>query len=432
MKETAETSYEEAVQYILDIPKFTSKNTPEDTTAFLARLGNPDKAGKIVHVAGTNGKGSVCAYLSNVLRKAEKSVCTFTSPHLVDIRERFMVNGRMISKEEFLEAYQCIMKIIHEDSQGIKHPTFFEFLFLMAMVLFRNKGCEYWILETGLGGRLDATNSVAEKELAIITHMGLDHTEYLGNTIEKIAGEKAGIMKNAKKTLFWETSEIVTEVLEEYAKKYHIPYILVSNCDYEFLNFKNKSIDFSYHSLYYDNVRLHLHTIAVYQQQNVTLALRAAELLLGEEDLSEKILQSAVEDTYWAGRMEEVMPEVFVDGAHNEDGILAFLDTVSRDGFCGKRHLYFGVVADKAYEDMIRDIMESNLFDEVSLIQINSARALSSDKMKEVFAHYTDKDIRTFSSAREAVLEIKNRREKELRIYMAGSLYLVGEIKENI
>ena len=167
------TTFEEAQQYIYDIPRFTSKNTLEDTRKFLQKLGNPDRKLHIIHVAGTNGKGSVCAYMRSVLEAAGKSVAVFTSPHLVDIRERFVIRGEMISEDAFLKAFLQIYELLDwdalENEQGnavdsVKgyHPTYFEFLFLIAMLVFADESPDYCILETGLGGRLDATNAVGK------------------------------------------------------------------------------------------------------------------------------------------------------------------------------------------------------------------------------------------------------------------------------
>ncbi len=434
MRKREIASYEEAVQYLLDTPKFTSKNTPDDTKAFLARMGHPECAGRIIHVAGTNGKGSVCTYLSKILEAAGHRVCLFTSPHLVDIRERFLMDGKMPEKEEFLAAFFTVYNLLDWDErEEIEyHPSFFEYLFFMALILFEKADGDFWILETGLGGRLDATNSVDKKELSVITHMGLDHTEYLGETLPEIAAEKAGIMKKNTPVVYWDGEEDATRVFERFAENLQIPAYKVSNRDYKFLNFKNKSIDFSYFSLYYDSVRLRLNTIAEYQMENATLALRAAEVLLPAGALKPEMIRDAIEHAFWAGRMEEIFPEVYVDGAHNEDGIEAFLRTVSGDNWQGRRHLFFGVVADKAYEEMIGRIVMSGLFDEISVIQIRGSRALNVEDIKQVFRHYTDKPIQSFSSVSKVVDALKQERDEDIRIYVVGSLYLVGEIKEFI
>ena len=203
------TTFEEAVNYLYDVPRFTKKNTLTDTKAYLQRLGNPDAKMKIIHVAGTNGKGSTCAYMRSILEAAGYRVAVFTSPHLVDIRERFLIKGEMVEKQTFLDAFLQIYesldwKILSQDSETVTekvayHPTFFEYLFFMAMIIFSKEEIDYCILETGLGGRLDATNAVSQKELSVITRISLDHVEYLGDTIAQIASEKAGINENSYK-----------------------------------------------------------------------------------------------------------------------------------------------------------------------------------------------------------------------------------------
>ena len=172
------------------------KHPPEHTRELLSRLGNPQEGIKIIHVAGTNGKGSVCAYLNAMLLAGGKKTGLFTSPHLVRINERFQINGEDVSDEQFLDAFLKVEKAAKEyEAEGEGHPSYFETLFLMGMLIFKEAGVEYLVMETGLGGRLDATN-VVEKPLAcIITSISRDHTEYLGDTLEAIAGEKAGIIK---------------------------------------------------------------------------------------------------------------------------------------------------------------------------------------------------------------------------------------------
>ena len=186
------TTFEQAAAYIEEVPRFTSKHTIEQTRDFLHRLGDPDQGMRIVHVAGTNGKGSVCAYLRSILQAGGYRVALFTSPHLVCIRERFAVDGRMISEEDFLRAFLHVYGLLDWDAlgrgaEGAYHPTYFEYLFFMAMVAFAEEKPDFCILETGVGGRLDATNAVKRKELAVITHIPLDHVRVLGVTLEKIA-----------------------------------------------------------------------------------------------------------------------------------------------------------------------------------------------------------------------------------------------------
>ena len=177
-------TYEEAEAYINSVPKFTSKNKPENTQELICRIGHPERKMKVVHVAGTNGKGSVCAFLSTMLAAGGKRCGLFTSPHLVKINERFQINNIPVSDEIFLRAYDKVMKIVKEmQDDGFYHPAYFELLFAIGMVIFEEEGVEYLVLETGLGGRLDATNIVEHPIVTVITSISLDHTEILGDTI---------------------------------------------------------------------------------------------------------------------------------------------------------------------------------------------------------------------------------------------------------
>ena len=469
MKRQEIGNYEEAVEYLLSIPRFTKKNTMEDTKAFLKRLGNPDQSFRIIHVAGTNGKGSVCAYMRRILEEAGYSVCVFTSPHLVDIRERFLIKGEIVTKAAFLKAFGQIYDMIPWDilsgedvfnesgklPEGFYHPTFFEYLFFMACLLFRDAKPDYVILETGLGGRLDATNSVSHKELAVITRISLDHMEYLGDTPEKIASEKAGIMAKGTPVIYTDTSDAVCAVFDEWAEKIGASSWTKSKNDYALLNFRDKIIDFSLHTRYYNDIRLSLHTAALYQMENAALAVRALEMMDQGHTIKREHLQRGVEKTFWPGRMEELWPDVFVDGAHNEDGVRAFLESVSADGWQGRRVLLFSAVKDKQFEKMLNSIVESELFAELYLVPLQTGRATElavlektarqigaahRDRVEREKSDLHDSDqvnlnhgrqdlwIGSYFSAREAVKELLEKKTEDQRIYIAGSLYLVGEV----
>ncbi len=442
------TNYQKAEQYILDIPKFAGKHTLEDTRKLYDALIPTEIKSKIIHVAGTNGKGSVCTYMRAILEAAGFTVGVFTSPHLVTMRERICIGTGMISEEDFVNAYEKVKCTIAELQKQMEHsvetgrdshesdapqtnihPSFFEYIFLMAMVYFAEKAPDYIILETGLGGRLDATNMIPEKELAVITRIGIDHTEYLGNTLEEIAGEKAGIMKSETPVVYWETTESVNAVFVGRARKLQTEAHPVSKADYTFLNFHHKSIDFSYRSIYYGNIRLCLSTIAQYQMENASLALRGLEVLLGKEMLTPQVMQTGLLNAFWAGRMEEIAPDIYVDGAHNGDGIRAFLETVAGDGATEDRHLLFGVVQDKDFEFMIEEIVASKLFASISVVRLKSARAADMEKLQASFTHNGQK-IACFDAVKEAFETLCAKKQDKERLYIAGSLYLVGEIKE--
>lgn len=427
------SAYTEAEHYILNIPKFGEKHTLEDTKKLLLRV-YTGRGSRIIHVAGTNGKGSVCAYLRAVLMAAGYSVGMFTSPHLVSMRERICIGGEMISEEEFISAYERVREIVKEEAAGDAqeearlHPSFFEFVYLMAMFWFDGKKPDFIILETGLGGRLDATNSVPRKEAAVITHMGLDHTAYLGDTLPEIASEKAGIMQAGAPAIYWETDAQVASVLAKCAENLQIPSFSVSKNDYIFLKFNHKSIDFSYQSLYYDSIRLRLNTSAFYQMENAALALRTLEVVLGDGKLSEEVMRQGIADAFWAGRMEEILPEVYVDGAHNSDGIRALLETVSQDG-CTRRRLLFGVMQDKDYRYMTEEIAASGLFTDISVVSPKNMRAVEAGILEDVFSD-TGCSVTCYESAGEALKALLSQKKEKEPVYIAGSLYLVGEIKE--
>ena len=419
-------TYKEAEEYILNIPRFAGKHTLEDTKKMLEQIIGPGIKSKVIHVAGTNGKGSVCAYLQSLLLEAGFSVGMFTSPHLQTMRERIRINGAMLTEEEFTEAFARIKEISKEE----EHPSFFEFLFLMAMYCYGKAEPDYIILETGLGGRLDATNAVDRKEMTVITHMGLDHTEYLGDTLEKITAEKAGILRKGVPLVYSRTNAAVSAILSDFSSKLQISTFEVSKKEYTFLKIHHKGIDFSYRSLYYDSIRLRLNTVAAYQMENAALALRTLEVLLGREVMEKEVMRRGIEKAFWAGRMEEVLPEVYVDGAHNEDGMRAFLETVQGDGCRGNRYLFFGVAQDKQYERMIELIAGSSLFAKIFPVQMKNARALSAESLKEIILKHTGRYDGGYSSAREALQALRGMMREQDRVYITGSLYLVGEIKE--
>lgn len=436
MQKRSIASFEEAENYINTIPRFTSKNTMEDTKAFLCRLGSPDRRMRIIHVAGTNGKGSVCAYMRSILEAAGYRVALFTSPHLVDIRERFVVDGEMISKEDFLRGFLRVYDMLEWDEQpdrespGFYHPTYFEYLFFMAMVIFPESKPDFCILETGLGGRLDATNSVSKKELAVITRIGLDHVEYLGDTVEKIAWEKSCIMQAGAPAVYWDTDKPVSGVFEKKVAELGVTAYPVSKNDYRFLGFQNKSIDFSVHTEYYSYISLTLHTIAAYQMENAALAVRAIEVLDGDRTVSELQIRQGIERCSWAGRMEEVLPEVYVDGAHNEDGIRAFLETVVGDGHTGSRALLFSAVKDKDCGRMVEELVQSGLFERIFVAHMRTGRGVSVEVFRELFDRYPGCGYRLYDNVSTAFHELLHSRRQEERVYVAGSLYLAGEIKE--
>ncbi len=424
-------TYEGAVSYCLSVPRFTKKNDMESTRGFFEFMKKPGTNSKIIHIAGTNGKGSVSAFLQSIFLKSGKTAGMFTSPHLCDIRERIRFGGEMLSKEEFLDAFLQIKSNLFSYRKEYPekkeyHPTYFELLFFIAMVYYEKTKPEFLILETGLGGRLDATNIIENPQLCVITKIGYDHMEYLGDTLEKIAGEKAGIIKPDVPVVFWKEKEEVSTVIEEKAKSLSSPCIFVSKDVVDLTLFHDKHIDFSYNSRYYGYVGFSVNTKAVYQTENAALAIAAAEQLLEKDMLTS--IQAGISAMHWAGRMEEVLPNVFFDGAHNEDGIDAFLASVGYDSCRGKRSLLFSVVHDKQYQKMVDKILNSGLFDVIYTAPIDSDRSVSLEELESLFDGRIA--VNCVGTPQEALREMLDDRGADDYLYAAGSLYLIGQLKE--
>jgi len=422
-------TYQQVEEYILDIPKFAGKHTLEDTGSLLMQLIGDDRKSKIIHVAGTNGKGSVCAYLRCVLMASGCSVGMFTSPHLEVMRERICLGMEMIPEEDFIRTFQKVKEVVDEISSD-SHPSFFEFLFLMAMVYFKEKMPDYIILETGLGGRLDATNCMKKPAVCIITEIGFDHMQYLGNTLEEIAGEKAGIIKPGVPVVFFDKQPSVTGILEKFAKKAGSKAIKIGKDSILDVNIHNKNIDFSLHTGYYNYDSLFLNTTAVYQTENASLAVAGAEVLKETDgQISKESIREGLATAGWPGRMEEVLPGIYLDGAHNVDGIEAFLKTVRLTPCQGKKLLMFGVVSDKQYETMIQMIAGAGIFEQVAVTVLESDRSASLDKLKAIWRQYEELTCTFFGDAKEAYEYLTSVKDEEDIVYIAGSLYLIGQMK---
>jgi len=433
-------SYEEAEAFLLEIPKFAKKNCLEDTRQFLKALGSPEEKCKIIHVAGTNGKGSVCAYLCSLLKEAGCRTGMFTSPHLAQMRERFRVDGEIIGEGRFLEGLAVVMERLEEVRRSMGrpeyHPTFFELLFLMGMVIFREEGVEYVVLETGLGGRLDATNAVKRPILTVITEIGMDHMEYLGDTIAQIAWEKAGILKEGVPVVLCDKRKEASEVVRKRAQTLGNRVIAVGKKDCVYKKLTKKSIDFSIQCQYYDYIRLSLATTAFYQMENAAVAVRGMEELQRVSadrritSMTAGQVRSALAKTVWEGRMEEVLPGIFVDGAHNEDVIRAFAQSVKADGCKGRRILVFSAVADNDIREMTAILRDGGLFDMAAVVGIHDKRAAETKRLRELLMLGGNiGEVMLFAGMEEALPELRKRKKEDDFIYMVGSLYLIGEVK---
>lgn len=425
-------TYDEAVSYIYSVPKFTKKNEPSNTVELVDRLGRPERRMKIIHVAGTNGKGSVCAFLSSMLVAGGKKTGLFTSPHLVKINERFQIDNVPVSDGEFLKAYEEVWQVIQQMiKDGFCHPTYFEILFAVGLVIFRNCGVEYLVLETGLGGRLDATNVVEHPLAVVLTSISLDHTEILGDTIAKIAGEKAGIIKRDVPVIYDGQDPEAERVILKKAAEMNAKALGLHREMYRIKGKTDKSIDFELNDGYYKNKTFSVPFPADYQAENGSLALLAMECVDPEHEIPLEVRQKALAHARWQGRMETVLPGVIVDGAHNADGIREFTKTLS-DMQPGRRIvLLFSAVVEKDYDRMIGEICETGRLSEVIVTEIHGDRIVPAETLAEVFRRYTDVPVSSFTDMEEAFDEAR-KRQGDGMLFCAGSLYLVGEIKEII
>ena len=424
-------NYEEAVNYFLDIPRFAAKKHDlSGLRRFLEELGNPDRRFKIIHVAGTNGKGSVCAFLESILREQGMRTAAFTSPHLVCVNERFRFDGENVDDGTVLEAFLAVRQAAEKlEREGVSHPTFFEFAFLMFMVMCKTRAPQWVILETGMGGRLDATNVIEKPKLTVITSVSLDHMQYLGSTVEAIAGEKAGILKRGVPVVFDANRPEVRAVIEKRAAGLSCGVYAVQKSWYNRTDMDGESLTMEIPD---KALRLTVPFAAQYQADNAMLAVTAARLF----GIPDEIIARGIQKTRWPGRMEQVMPGVFLDGAHNEDGIRAFAAAASRivkrereQGKGRTVYLLLAISSDKEHASMTRLLCENLPFDVLFVTQVAYGRRLESSILEREASGLTERPVEVYDTVGGALEELLKRRSPGDLIFCAGSLYLIGEIK---
>ncbi len=422
-------TYREAVGELFLLPSKTRKNPFAQTEAFYRQLGEPGSRFPVIHVAGTNGKGSVCAYVNSMLSAAGYRVGMFTSPHLVDVRERLVLQNGRIGEETFARLFCVLQRRLEDFAQGAYRPTFFETLFFLFMLWMEEEEPDAVILETGMGGRLDVTNVVRRPAVTAITGIGLDHCEFLGTTKEAIAREKAGIFKEAVPAVCWQTGDAVERVFRDRARELSVPLRAVSKKEVKLSKIKKNCIDFFLKSAYDRDIEVHLETSAIYQTENAALAVA----ILGQAErfftISEEQMIRGLSQMRWEGRMEEVRPGVYLDGAHNPDGIRAFLQSVRGDGFLGERWLLFGACADKDVREMAALLQEAGLFTRSFGVLLAGGRGLSEPELERLFAGGPAGFSGVFADADKAVGQLLSVKGEDVRLYIAGSLYLAGAVK---
>lgn len=437
-------TWEEAVEHINSVSRYGNRPGVECTKALLARLGNPERELKIIHIAGTNGKGSVCMYIAGMLRSLGLNTGVFTSPHLIRENERIRFNDELISDEDFTDCFEKVHRAELELlKDGFGQISYFDFFVGIAMLYYAMKKPDVVILETGLGGRLDSTNAVESPVMTVITSISLDHVAILGDTVEKIAAEKAGIIKHGAPVVYVAGQEY-SHVIEEKAEAMGIKAAGVEKSQCEIHEIGSKHIDFSLDSIYYKDNVFRLATPAVYQVMNAALAMTAVQMLV-ESRCFDRIaydsmdrqncidrIRRGLESVTWEGRMEQVCEGFYIDGAHNPDGIAALLDTAAamKKNTRGHYVLMFSAVNDKDYSSMIKEICDSNIFDEYVITQIEGARCLDVSKIADTFRRYTDGHVNEEPDVGQAVKKSVECFGGNATVICAGSLYLAGEVRK--
>lgn len=418
--------YSEIKAFLNDTPQYGETTGVERAGKLLELLGNPDKNLKIIHIAGTNGKGSVCSYIDDILKKSGYKTGLFTSPHLVTIRERIQVDGELISREDFTQYFNKVYETARANNLKL---AYFDFFFGAAMLYFDKCKVDYVVLETGLGGSLDATNAVHNPLCCVITTISLEHTAILGDTIKKIAEQKAGIIKQGVPVVYADDNE-ASGVIEDIAHSKNSYCYGVSPQQYQIIKNFNGCIDFSLHNEYYINNCLRLATPAIYQVENVSIAITVCRLLkhLYHIDIKDSAIVDSAGSHIWQGRMEKLTDNIYVDGAHNPQGIQSFVNSVNGmyADSTDKAALLFSVVSDKNFEQMISILCGCKVFARIAITVTGGIRHLDKEYIRAAFKRHTDIEVEVYDSAKEAVLALKN----EPMVFCTGSLYLVADIRK--
>lgn len=345
--------YNEAYEYMETIQSYGIVPGLSNIRELCRKLGNPQDSLQFVHIAGTNGKGSVLAYISTIMKNAGYRVGRYVSPAVFEYRELMQVNGRMISKSLLCEGVALIKKLCDEMvEEGFPHPTRFEAETAMAFWFFQKKACDIVVLETGMGGLMDATNLITTTQVAVLTSISMDHMKYLGDTPEKIAAQKAGIIKEGCDVVSLQQSSEAMEVIRRTAEAKRCPLRIADAAGVSHIRYGVERQRFDYKGMKNLEIRL----AGKFQIENAILAAEAVEALRKHGFLvSEKALRKGLQETVWQGRFTVIgrKPLFLVDGAHNEDAAKKLADSIEFY-FTNKRIIYIiGILKDKEYEKII-------------------------------------------------------------------------------
>ncbi len=420
-REAVKMNAKEAVEYIHSINWVFCKPGLERIGELCAALGNPQDSLKFIHVAGTNGKGSFSSMLDSSLRKAGYKVGLFTSPYILEFNERIKLDGKNIPDDDLARIVERV-KTVADKMQ--EKPTEFELITAIGFVYFKECGCDYVILECGMGGRLDSTNIIKTSVLSVITGIALDHTAFLGDTVEKIAYEKAGIIKENVPVLFCGDSNAAADIIEGVANERGAKFI--RPCGEPVL--KSMTLDgttFDY--MGYENVKINL--LGAYQTKNARNVITALEILKNQGvEFEKRDIIDGLAEARWPARFEIINrePLMIFDGGHNPEGVEAAVESVKKYFGDKKLNIITGVMSDKDYNYIASKISE--VADKVYCLTPDNPRALKAEKYAEVFKSL-GVEAQSFESVGVAVKTAMAESEEEGRAVLClGSLYMYCEV----
>jgi dihydrofolate synthase / folylpolyglutamate synthase len=422
-----------ALKYLEELRVLGSNYGLERTERLLKLVGDPHKKIRLIHIAGTNGKGSTSSILGKVLIEHGYKVGFFNSPHLEEIEETIRINDDNIAEEELVNLLEEIKPYVNKIvEEGYKHPTEFEVLTcVMFLYLYRQK-VDFGVIEVGLGGRLDSTN-VITPILSIITPISLDHTNILGNTVEEITSEKVGIIKENIPVITCKQKDKVINIIKSKALLTNSKLTIVDSNNFNLLEIVNDDIPYQRVSINFNNNKytLDLSLLGKHQIINLSLAIKALEELqrLNYINIEINKLYKGVKSVKWKGRLEVLKknPYIVIDGAHNIAGI-EFLKSNIEEYFKYKKlYLILGILADKNVEEMVKVI--APLATEVYTVTPNSIRAASANELKEIVLRYNNNCI-AFDDYDKVIQLSLSKASKDDLIIASGSLYMIGEIRK--
>ncbi|WP_303188265.1 folylpolyglutamate synthase/dihydrofolate synthase family protein [uncultured Clostridium sp.] len=424
--------YEEAMKYITEVGNFGSNYGLERTYKLLEHLGNPERDLKLIHIAGTNGKGSTTSMITEILMGEGYKVGMYTSPFIEEFEERIQINRNNIPKKSLAilmdEIKVAVDKVIEA---GYNHPTEFEIITVLMLLYFKKENIDFGVIEVGLGGTLDSTN-VIKPIIQVITSISFDHTNLLGNTLEKIAMEKAGIIKKGIPTVIYPQQEEVLKVIKNKCFEMDSELYIANNENLKFKNIVN--LDKPYQLLKYNNeIDILLPLLGEHQIINLSVAMQAIEVLNNKNiiDISIANIVKSIKNVSWKGRLEVLSnnPYVVIDGAHNIQGIKTLSRNIKKYFKYENLYLILGILADKDVEEMIKII--TPMAKKVYSVTPNSIRGELAESLKDEVSKF-NKNCKAFDKYEEAYLEALNDASEKDLILASGSLYMIGDMRKII